>query len=114
MLSVFFQKFDWELDSHQHRTSTQKKELADHFSNSKYVPGSDKFPLYKHQEDLLNENFFTAPRLFKSKVEFFSKEIETKPNEHIPKTLYIKYKNFICSPKTYFIFETVTSCLIFI
>ncbi len=115
VLSVCFQHFDWEHQSNQ-KNSSAKKEITNGFdddsnhesnrkSNGSNTRRSSEF--FKHREDSLEKNFCTAPRLYKSQVKYFTKEIETKPNIHILKTFYIKYKNFVCSPRTYFVFEKV-------
>ena len=110
LLSVVFQHFDWELHSNKVHFSA-KAELLSHsnYKTDAKLNGLKTYnsQFFKHREDSLQKYFCTSPRLYKSQVKYYTKEIETKPNEHTFKIFYIKYKNFVCSPKTYFIIETV-------
>ena len=115
LLSVCFQNFDWEYQSNKENSSSRNEitngfnDGSNHESNKKSngfnTRRSSEF--FKHREDSLENNFCTAPRLYQSQVKYYTKEIETKPNNHILKILYIKYTNFACSPRTYFVFEKV-------
>ncbi len=109
LFSVFFQHFDWELDSNKiHLSAKEILNQANYKSDAK-LNGLKSYnsQFFKHRENSLQKYFCTSPRLYKSKVKYYTKEIETKPNEHWLKIFFIKYQNFICSPKTYFIIETV-------
>ena len=112
MLSVFFQHFDWEISLKKIRSSPKKKMLKNVIVKSDIKLNglkSNNSQIFKHPVDKdLDKDFHTSPRLYKSKVKYYTKEIETKPNEHKLEIFYIKFKNFVCSPKTYFVFETVS------
>ena len=106
LLSVFFQKFDWELNTNQVHYENNRKRFSEHTIKLNEIKSYQSL-FYRNQEESLQKRFFTAPRLYKSPVEYYSKDIETNPNKHRLEILYIKYKNFVFSPKVYFVFETV-------
>ena len=107
VFSVFFQHFDWEIQSMKNNSVTKKERSNSFLDVSNPEANNKSSDFFRHQEDSLENNFCTAPRLYKSQVKYYTKEIETNPNKHVFKIFYIKYKNFICSPRTYFIFEKV-------
>ncbi len=85
LLSIFFQSFDWE-------------------SNRQSSNDNNDQDLYFH----------TSSRLYKSEVKYYTKEIEYNPKKHALQIMFIKYKNFVCSPKSYFVVETVNYLIFFI
>ena len=103
LLSVFFQKFDWESNAHINQSKNNTKELSDHSIKLDEIISQS----CNEQEKSSKTHFSTSPRLYKSPIHSYSKEIETDPKKHRLEILHIKYRNFVFSPKTYFVFETV-------
>ena len=103
LLSVLFQHFSWEQNSSINHFKNNAEELSDHSIKLNEIISQS----CSQQEKSSKTLFFTSPRLYKSPIHSYSKEIETDPKKHRLEILNIKYKNFVFSPKTYFVFETV-------